>query len=182
VLRRAENCAISFKKNIFGSKGKATFRVGKKPYELVPKVLKADYDAARNNQIDFPVRVTRIGDRTYWQFQNLFYWDNDGLTVEQIHALLVTRQQRERARIERAQAMVSQGFVNSGNQRDAIPDDLKQYVWTRDGGKCRSCGAASELQFDHIIPVTLGGATNEQNLQILCGPCNRRKGAGLTTR
>ena len=144
--------------------------------------MKADYDAARNNQLDYPVRVARIGDRTYWQFQNFFYWDNDGLTAEQVHALLVTRQQRERARIERAQAMVSQGFVNSGKQRDAIPDDLKQYVWTRDGGKCRSCGATSELQFDHVIPASLGGATNEENLQVLCGPCNRRKGAGLTTR
>jgi hypothetical protein len=182
MLRRAENCGISFKKNFFGTKGKPIFRVGKKPYELVPKVMKTDYDAARNKQLDYPVRITRIADRTYWQFQNFFYWDNDGLKVEQIHALLVTRQQRERARIERAEAMVSQGFVNSGNQRDAIPDDLKQYVWTRDGGKCRSCGATSELQFDHVIPVALGGATNEQNLQILCGPCNRRKGAGLTTR
>jgi hypothetical protein len=182
MLRRAENCGVSFKKGFLNSKGKVTFRVGKKPYEIQPKVAKADYEAARNNQLNYAVRVARIGDRVYWQFQNFFYWDNDGLNADQVHALLVTRQQRERSRIERAQAIVSQGCVNSGVQRDAIPDDLKQYVWTRDGGECRSCGATSDLQFDHIIPVSLGGATNEQNLQILCGPCNRRKGAGLTTR
>ncbi len=36
-----------------------------------------------------------------------------------------------------------------------------------------------ELQFDHLIPLAFGGATTEQNLQILCGPCDRRKGASI---
>ncbi len=65
--------------------------------------------------------------------------------------------------------------------RGAIPDDLKQYVWQRDRGRCRcrQCGSNIELQFDHLIPLAFGGATTEQNLQILCGPCNRRKGASI---
>jgi hypothetical protein len=29
------------------------------------------------------------------------------------------------------------------------------------------------------IPVALGGATTVDNLQLLCGPCNRLKGADL---
>ncbi len=32
---------------------------------------------------------------------------------------------------------------------------------------------------DHLIPLAFGGATTEQNLQILCGPCDRRKGASI---
>jgi 5-methylcytosine-specific restriction endonuclease McrA len=63
-----------------------------------------------------------------------------------------------------------------------ISDDVKQLVWTRDGGRCRNCGSTVELQFDHVIPVSMGGNSEPDNLQILCGPCNRRKGPGITVR
>ncbi|MCR6491541.1 HNH endonuclease [Cellulomonas sp. P24] len=63
-----------------------------------------------------------------------------------------------------------------------MPDDVKQFVWNRDGGRCRHCGAVYELQFDHVIPVAMGGSSVPENLQVLCGPCNRSKAAGLTVR
>jgi 5-methylcytosine-specific restriction endonuclease McrA len=63
--------------------------------------------------------------------------------------------------------------------RGAIPDDVKQFVWTRDGGRCCQCGSNVELQFDHMIPLAYGGASTVENLQVLCGPCNRRKGASV---
>jgi 5-methylcytosine-specific restriction endonuclease McrA len=65
------------------------------------------------------------------------------------------------------------------NQRGAIPTDVKQLVCHRDRGSCRMCGSNNELQFDHIIPISAGGSSTETNLQILCGPCNRRKGAAI---
>jgi 5-methylcytosine-specific restriction endonuclease McrA len=71
---------------------------------------------------------------------------------------------------------------DQARRRDVIPDDVKQLVWLRDGGRCRHCGAQAELQFDHIIPFSMGGSSNSENLQILYGPCNRRKSAGLTVR
>jgi 5-methylcytosine-specific restriction endonuclease McrA len=58
---------------------------------------------------------------------------------------------------------------------------VKQFVFARDGGRCKQCGSTVELQFDHIIPVALRGGSTADNLQLLCGPCNRRKGAGLTS-
>lgn len=63
--------------------------------------------------------------------------------------------------------------------RAAIPDDLKQLVWARDNGKCRSCGSTTGLQYNHIVSVSMGGASSAENLQLLCASCNRRKGAGL---
>jgi hypothetical protein len=135
----------------------------------------------RDGQKRAPVAVGRVGERTFWWFQNRFYWDNDGLAQEEIYALLITRQQRERQRIQMAQATVAIGAAPRPASRAAIPDDVKQFVFARDGGRCRQCGATYDLQFDHIISVALGGGSTADNLQILCGPCNRRKGAGLTS-
>jgi hypothetical protein len=59
----------------------------------------------------------------------------------------------------------------------SIPQDVKIAVAARDGGRCRQCGSASGLHFDHVIPWSKGGANTVANIQLLCGACNRRKGA-----
>lgn len=177
VLRRAENVVLT--RTFFG---RVTVQVGRKHYTLKRRPTKEEWTAAWIRQQSEPVLVLSTTDRNLWHFQNRFFWDNDGLNGSQVHALLLTRSQREQQRIERAQAMVAMGSTPRSQVRGAIPDDLKQYVWQRDGGRCRQCGNQHELQYDHIIPVSMGGATTAENLQILCGPCNRRKGAGLTVR
>ena len=132
-------------------------------------------------QAQTPVGLGRVGERSYWWFQRRIYSDIDNLSQSEIYALLLTRHQREQQRIAIAQATVAVGAKPQVSTRGAIPDDVKQYVWTRDGGQCRSCGSGVELQFDHVIPLALGGSSTADNLQVLCGPCNRRKGAGITT-
>jgi 5-methylcytosine-specific restriction endonuclease McrA len=180
MLRRAENVRLKFQPSIFTGKGRVTVWVGKKSYTLSQRPHKDEWARDRAAQQRFPVLVMRTADRHLWQFQGRFYWDTDKLRADQVHALLATRQQREQQRINRAQAMVVMGDVPRSRLRGAIPDDVKQFVWRRDGGHCRQCGSASELQYDHVIPVVMGGNSTQDNLQILCGPCNRRKGAGLT--
>ena len=65
------------------------------------------------------------------------------------------------------------------NETDArsrrIPQDVKDKVWNRDGGKCVECGTNQNLEFDHIIPFSKGGANTYRNLQLLCESCNRSK-------
>lgn len=56
-----------------------------------------------------------------------------------------------------------------------IPREVRQRVFQICGGKCVDCGARHDLQFDHIIPKAKGGSNAEGNIQLLCGPCNRKK-------
>jgi Holliday junction DNA helicase RuvB len=63
--------------------------------------------------------------------------------------------------------------------RRSIPDDIKVFVWQRDGGRCAKCGSQENLEYDHIIPVSKGGSNTARNIQLLCEKCNRSKSAGI---
>ena len=52
-------------------------------------------------------------------------------------------------------------------QRDAI--------FERDGEVCAECGATDDLTIDHIMPKSLGGTNDEDNLRVLCRRCNSAK-------
>jgi HNH endonuclease len=67
-------------------------------------------------------------------------------------------------------------------ERGAIPDRIRSAVLVRDRGRCRRCGSARNLEIDHIVPVSKGGASEEDNLQTLCRRCNRRKWKSLVPR
>lgn len=63
-------------------------------------------------------------------------------------------------------------------KRIPIPASVREYVFQRDGFRCRGCGKSStevQLQIDHIIPIAQGGSNDISNLQTLCKTCNRRK-------
>ncbi len=57
----------------------------------------------------------------------------------------------------------------------SIPQKVKLEVWQRDQGRCVECGDTNYLEYDHIIPHSLGGATSVGNLQLLCRRCNLAK-------
>ena len=62
----------------------------------------------------------------------------------------------------------------------AFPDDIKLAVYERQGGVCPICHEHFEIEQmegDHITPWSEGGRTLEENCQMLCRNCNRRKGA-----
>jgi hypothetical protein len=59
----------------------------------------------------------------------------------------------------------------------AIPEHVKATVFQRDGGRCRRCGYMGPyIEYDHIYPRSKGGQNTVENVQLLCGQCNRKKG------
>lgn len=61
--------------------------------------------------------------------------------------------------------------------RQPLPRPLRAAVLARDGHRCVKCGATESLAIDHIYPWSLGGEDSLDNLQVLCRPCNSKKGA-----
>lgn len=66
-------------------------------------------------------------------------------------------------------------IVNQKSSSRHIPQNVKDDVWNRDGGMCVECGSNENIEFDHIIPYSKGGANTYRNIQLLCESCNRAK-------
>jgi 5-methylcytosine-specific restriction endonuclease McrA len=137
------------------------------------------FSALRERQMREPVALHDAGRRRYWLFEDRVYWEDDGLDATDVRALVREREHRARRRLERAHALAASEAEPSALRRRPIPRDLRIAVWERDGGACVECGARFDLQYDHLIPLALGGASTLENLQVLCAPCNQRKGANL---
>jgi len=79
--------------------------------------------------------------------------------------------------------LVEAGFLIEGGVANETADwgsryinkETKDLVWERDGGKCQSCGLRKRIEYDHIQPVSQGGLSDPDNLQLLCASCNRKK-------
>lgn len=71
----------------------------------------------------------------------------------------------------------------SKEQRALMTSKLREYIKKRDNYTCCNCGNSIYaepnllLEIDHIIPISKGGCTTENNLQTLCWKCNRAKSA-----
>lgn len=55
----------------------------------------------------------------------------------------------------------------------------RQRIYERDQFKCRRCGSTDNLSIDHVLPISKGGDSSDSNLQVLCFPCNHRKGRNV---
>lgn len=73
-------------------------------------------------------------------------------------------------------------------QRALMTSILREKIKTRDNYECQKCSISITdeknllLEIDHIIPLSKGGITSEDNLQTLCWRCNRNKGSKIEVR
>jgi len=129
-------------------------------------------------QREQPVALIHAGTRRWWWFRDCFYWEDEGLAAVDVMALVLERERRKRRKLERAHAAM-RGERGGAPRREPIAREVRLAVWERDGGRCVECGSDFELQYDHVIPFSMGGAATAENLQLLCASCNRVKGAAL---
>lgn len=65
-------------------------------------------------------------------------------------------------------------------EREHIPKITKELLYNKQKGKCNYCGNKFQIRYfhiDHKTPISRGGSsTSISNMQLLCGPCNNRKG------
>jgi 5-methylcytosine-specific restriction endonuclease McrA len=141
---------------------------------LGPRAL-AELERLQREQ---PVALIEAEGRQWWWYRDCFYWEDDGLGAQDVMALVVERERRKQRKLERAHAALHQER-NGVPRREPIPREVRLDVWRRDGGRCVECGSDFDLQYDHVIPFSMGGATAAENLQLLCAGCNRAKGAAL---
>jgi 5-methylcytosine-specific restriction endonuclease McrA len=125
-----------------------------------------------------PQRLLEGEPDRWWLWRGKVYIEDEGYDEQDMLALLAERERRKQRRLDRAKAQLDrEGGPDA--LRSGIPRDVKLAVWQRDRGRCVSCGSQQLLEFDHVIPLAMGGSDNERNLQILCADCNRAKANGL---
>lgn len=131
-----------------------------------------------------PVTLLEAGELKWWWFRGLFFREDERLAVDSVKALAIADLEKKRRRLERAKSIAAvaengEPERSSGGRDRQIPAEVKTAVWRRDGGRCVECGSNEKLEFDHIVPFSMGGSNTERNIQLLCEVCNRSKGADM---
>jgi hypothetical protein len=99
------------------------------------------------------------------------------LERESIKSAVLQRERKKMIERQTLDELIEEGkvfniYTKADGNRTTIPSAVANAVWNRDGGRCCMCGSKENLEFDHIIPISKGGATTFRNLQLLCHKCN----------
>ncbi len=91
--------------------------------------------------------------------------ENDRLEKEEFKKQMIEKERKKRLHKEALQELIESGdifnsYTDKNGKREIIPQDVMDKVWNRDGGRCVNCGIQENLEFDHIIPISKGGATS----------------------
>lgn len=170
ALRRASNVSIERRTNWLGRLTAVEVHAGR---GLTFTLTRSEWLPLEESSE--PVEAGADGARVLWHTSDGWFWDDDGLDAEAIALLVWDRQRRRDGQLERLRQIRAHEEQVVGARRERIPPEVRSFVWQRDDGRCVACSAEDDLQFDHVIPVARGGGNAAENLQVLCGTCNRQK-------
>jgi len=141
-------------------------------YQLRHRIKKEYYTFYDENE---DAIQNRIQEYIYQEKQEKIEYEKN-----KIKQKLLENERKKQLHQQALEELIEEGKIfnerKSGEKtREPIPKEVMNQVWNRDGGKCVLCGSQENLEFDHIIPVSKGGATTYRNLQLLCQKCNRTK-------
>jgi hypothetical protein len=156
--------------------GRYALASGKRTFDA--RWSKVQVESIWAQETESPVELVRQAERVYWAFKGCFYWEDEGLSADDVKALVLQRIRKRERQLATAHSLMRAEEVGQA-VRSRVPLEIRRAVFERDGGLCVDCGGTFDLQYDHVIPFSLGGATSIANLQLLCGDCNRSKGATL---
>jgi 5-methylcytosine-specific restriction endonuclease McrA len=94
-----------------------------------------------------------------------------------LHVLRAQRKVLERKR--HGSPKRTSASIECDTSKRHIPAAVRREVFEREGGSCayvgeegRRCGSTVRLEYQHIIPFALGGASTAENLTLFCQPHN----------
>ena len=131
--------------------------------------------AAKKLEAAGVARIGREDERVLWWTNSGLFWADPELSDEDVELLVWDRQRRQDSRLDRLRKIRARDEDVASSRRERIPGEVRAFVWEREAGRCVQCGNEDDLQFDHVIPVAKGGGSSIDNIQILCGDCNRQK-------
>jgi 5-methylcytosine-specific restriction endonuclease McrA len=161
--------------------GGGSYRCTINSRDVVPEKPVSEGKRLQRESKKTPVRLGSHEGKAWWMYRGKIYSTREeDLAVDEVQALLHERENKKRLRIARAKA-VSAMADNLDHQglRQPITREVKVAVWQRDQGRCVQCDSNVDLEFDHIVPLAMGGSNTERNIQLLCATCNREKGSSL---
>lgn len=145
-----------------------------------PTIIKSPvsglFESQNNKMIRFDEEVCRILKiEAELKTQTLEQIERDEIKLN-----VLKKERKKMIERETLDELISEGkvfnvYTKKDGNRTTISMSIASAVWNRDGGKCCICGCRENLEFDHIIPLSKGGATSFRNLQLLCKDCNTKK-------
>lgn len=94
--------------------------------------------------------------------------------LERMRALRKAWKERNRHRL-RVHRATRRARTRAGGK---LSPDIIPILMAQQGGRCAICASVLGVyHLDHVIPLARGGSNTDENVQLLCPPCNAKKGA-----
>ncbi len=113
---------------------------------------------------------------TVWVYKGSIYKIDGKYTNEQSRLLILEEEDQEQRLFKRLNLKFNSPYSGEDtlNSRLRIPENVRVEVWRRDGGKCARCGSRDKLEYDHIVPASMGGSNSARNIELLCEKCRSK--------